>query len=278
MRNRLLIETGEVTNKTRPKTTTIQQNNNHTHMGNKQAAGAGGEVSATKGTASAARPPPSPRPSSVEDIQVTPELQQHFIKLQGQTNFDKLEVAHLYSVFQKLSNNGQTPIDKKTFQQGLSLLGECGLKHLEETPFGDRLFTLLDTNADGVVDFSEFVIGLSLLCKGSIEEKLALSFRAYDLDGNGFISRDELSLMFKSAWISGFRALCAAHGNEELTTQDLEEFSEEMATLFADNAFDTLDTNGDGKLSFEEFREFAMAEPKITATLNGFKKEVSITF
>lgn len=47
---------------------------------------------------------------------------------------------------------------------------------------------------------------------------------------------------------------------------------------FLENAFDTLDSNGDGHLSFEEFKEFALAEPKITATLNGFKKEVSITF
>ena len=106
----------------------------------------------------------------------------------------------------------------------------------------------------------------------------AVSFKAYDLDGNGYISKDELALMFKSAWIAGFRALCASHGNEELSMEDLNEFSEEMATLFADNAFDTLDTNGDGQLSFEEFKEFALAEPKITATLNGFKKEVNITF
>ena len=98
------------------------------------------------------------------------------------------------------------------------------------------------------------------------------------MDGNGFITKDELALMFKSAWIAGFRALCATHGNEELSMEDLNEFSEEMATLFAENAFDTLDTNGDGHLSFEEFKEFALAEPKITATLNGFKKEVSITF
>lgn len=46
------------------------------------------------------------------------------------------------------------------------------------------------------------------------------------------------------AWISGFKALSATHGNEELSVEELNQFSEEMATLFADNAFDTLDTNG----------------------------------
>ena len=33
-------------------------------------------------------------------------------------------------------------------------------------------------------------------------------------------------------------------GNENLSMEDLNEFSEEMASLFAENAFDTLDTNG----------------------------------
>jgi len=169
-------------------------------------------------------------------------------------------------------------VDRETFRKGLGMLEKAGLRNLDDSPFVERLFTLLDVNSDGQIDLTEFVTGLSLLCKGSVEEKLALSFKAYDLDGNGYITKDELASMFKSAWISGFRALCATHGNEDLSMDDLNEFSEEMATLFAENAFDTLDTNGDGQLSFEEFKEFALAEPKITATLNGFKKEVNITF
>jgi len=98
------------------------------------------------------------------------------------------------------------------------------------------------------------------------------------LDGNGYISKDELAAMFKSAWISGFKALSTIHGNQDLSMEDLNEFSEEMATLFADNAFETLDTNGDGKLSFEEFKEFALAEPKITATLNGLSFTFDVLF
>eukprot|EP01114_Cavostelium_apophysatum_P002659 TRINITY_DN12356_c0_g1_i1.p1 TRINITY_DN12356_c0_g1~~TRINITY_DN12356_c0_g1_i1.p1 ORF type:complete len:252 (+),score=70.81 TRINITY_DN12356_c0_g1_i1:208-963(+) len=199
-------------------------------------------------------------------------------KLQDETNFDKVEVGKLFETFQSISNGGKEPLDREKFKAGLGKLEACGLKNLDDSPFVDRLFTLLDKNNDGTVDLQEFVSGLSLLCKGTVEEKLELSFKAYDIDGNGFISKDELALMFKSAWIAGFRALCATHGNEELSMNDLNEFSEEMATLFAENAFDTLDTNGDGQLSFEEFKEFALAEPKITATFNGFKKEVNITF
>jgi len=199
-------------------------------------------------------------------------------KLQDQTNFDKVEVGKLYETFMSISTGGKIPLNKEKFREGLGKLEACGLRNLDDSPFVERLFSLLDTNRDGTVDLQEFVTGLSMLCKGTVEEKLELSFKAYDIDGNGFISKNELALMFKSAWISGFRALCATHGNEELTMEDLNEFSEEMATLFAENAFDTLDTNGDGQLSFEEFKDFALAEPKITATLNGFKKEVNITF
>eukprot|EP01104_Vermistella_antarctica_P009865 TRINITY_DN258_c0_g1_i1.p1 TRINITY_DN258_c0_g1~~TRINITY_DN258_c0_g1_i1.p1 ORF type:complete len:225 (+),score=87.83 TRINITY_DN258_c0_g1_i1:57-731(+) len=192
------------------------------------------------------------------------------------TNFDKVEVKALYDVFTQLAPEGS--VDKAQFKAGLGKLEAAGLRNLDDSPFGDRLFTLLDLNSDGRVDLAEFVTGLSLLCKGSVEEKLELSFKAYDIDGDGNISKDELAAMFKSAWIAGFKALCATHGNEELSMKDLNEFSEEMAGLFAENAFDTLDTNGDGALSFDEFKEFALAEPKITATLNGFKKEVNITF
>eukprot|EP00727_Mastigamoeba_balamuthi_P011623 m51a1_g7083 putative calcium-binding protein (260) ;mRNA; r:10162-11479 len=224
-------------------------------------------------------PPPLAAAGAAEDwAGVTPRMQEQLRALQGQTNFSEVEVRRLHEVFAGLSEGGRKAIGRELFKSGLARLEQCGLRNLDQTPFGDRLFDLLDTNRDGVLDLAEFVTGLSLLCKGSIDEKLELCFKAYDIDGNGSISRDELTLMFKSAWISGFRALCAAHGNDGLSDQDLVEFAEEMATLFAENAFDTLDTNGDGQLSFEEFKQFALAEPKITATLNGFKKDVSITF
>jgi len=207
-------------------------------------------------------------------------------KLQEETHFDKVEVKALYKTFTECATGGK--LDRPAFKQALrpflcfpldhSKLESAGLRRMDDTPFPDRLFEVLDVNHDGTVDITEFISGLSFLCKGTVEEKLQLSFKVYDIDGNGFISKEEIQLMFKQAWMSGFMALSASHGNEELSMKELNDFAEEMGTLFADSAFSTLDTNGDGQLSLEEFKDFAMAEPKITATLNGYKKEVTITF
>lgn len=77
----------------------------------------------------------------------------------------------------ELSNGGKESLDKETFKKGLNKLEACGLKNnIDNTPFADRLFHLLDINGDGSVDLSEFVCGLSMLCKGSVEEKLECMF------------------------------------------------------------------------------------------------------
>lgn len=71
-----------------------------------------------------------------------------------------------------ISNNGKDALNRAKFREGLGKLEACGLRNLDDSPFVERLFTLLDVNHDGTVDLQEFVSGLSLLCKGTVEEKL----------------------------------------------------------------------------------------------------------
>jgi len=201
---------------------------------------------------------------------------QQLALLSNKFGFDKVEVKQLHDAFKSVSQGGT--VDRAAFKRALEMLEKSGLK-LNDPIFVDRLFTVMDKDQNNVLDMNEFINGLSLLCKGTPEEKLELSFKSYDLDGNGFITKDELSEMFAQAWISGFNALRASQAPNmplEMNTEDFNNFSKEMGAVFAESAFQNLDKNKDGKLSFDEFKEFAMAEPKITATLNGFKKDVPI--
>jgi len=67
-----------------------------------------------------------------------------------------------------------------------------------DSPLAMRLFNLLDENGDHFINFIEFAKGMRMLSPQSDpEDKLKFSFKFFDLNGDGFISREELSLMLK---------------------------------------------------------------------------------
>ena len=71
-------------------------------------------------------------------------------------------------------------IDLKEFKQAVGFRG---------SKYVSRMFQLFDADSDGTIDFKEFVRALSTLSdRGTIDEKLALSFLIYDADGDGKIS------------------------------------------------------------------------------------------
>ena len=53
--------------------------------------------------------------------------------------------------------------------------------------------------------FQDFVIGLSVLARGSIQDKLRWTFSLYDINGDGIITKDELSRIIGSIYdLMGF--------------------------------------------------------------------------
>lgn len=47
----------------------------------------------------------------------------------------------------------------------------------------DRLFHALDSNKSGRISFDDFVVGLAVCCRGSLEEKMRFLFGVYDMNG-----------------------------------------------------------------------------------------------
>ncbi|KAF9581823.1 hypothetical protein BGW38_001032 [Lunasporangiospora selenospora] len=122
----------------------------------------------------------------------TPE---HLIQeLQQKTHFDSVELDAMYNQYLSLSTLDQDGggITRLTFEQALGPLG------LEKNLITDRIFKFFDQDDDGYISFKEMACGLSVLCKGNFDEKIDFAFRGYDLDGDGFVSKEELYEMFKA--------------------------------------------------------------------------------
>ena len=62
----------------------------------------------------------------------------------------------------------------------------------------------------------------------------------------------------------------------EWSAEWVDEFSDEVGQQLAEQAFENLDKDEDGVLSFQEFKEFAMSEPTAVAQLYGLSREVRV--
>ncbi|CAI5690536.1 unnamed protein product [Oreochromis niloticus] len=105
----------------------------------------------------------------------------------------------------------------------------------------DRMtvFRTFDKDNDSVVSMKEWIDGLSVFLRGTLDEKIKYCFTVYDLNGDNAISREEMLHMLKG----------------RLIRQPNEEDPDEGIKDLVEIILKKMDYDHDGKLSFEDFEK-----------------------
>ena len=150
-----------------------------------------------------------------------------------------------------------------------------------EDPFlQDLIFKVFDGTKTGCIRFPEFVFALSIITRGTPDEKLectlcvvcavcrvplhvaladvecVVAFQMYDLDDKGHITRDDMNKIMTS-----FLNLVGG----DVVTFSGKKF--ESVEQLADAFFEQMDSMGDGKITIEEYKEGAIRNPDIVIGL-----------
>jgi len=109
--------------------------------------------------------------------------------------------------------------------------------HMTDDILLDRIFRAFDKDTDNKVNAEEWVKGLSIFLRGCLKEKIKFCFDVYDMNSDGWITKEEMFHMLK---------FC-------LPQRQQEEDPDEGVRDLVECALKKLDTDQDSRVSFEDY-------------------------
>jgi len=171
--------------------------------------------------------------------------------LRRSTRFNEVELSTVVKIFEELAipdpvGTGKV-LERDQLVAGLTALEKHGLAQMDWAVSGlvDSFYHVFDNNESGTIDLREFVVGVAMLTKGSLEEKIRLAFDIIDVNKSGSLDKEEMSAFLKCLVQSG----PAAAGSTLV--------SDDQLNAIVDQAFTVIDANKDEKIEFEEFAKWA---------------------
>ncbi|XP_064630271.1 Kv channel-interacting protein 1-like isoform X8 [Lineus longissimus] len=167
------------------------------------------------------------------------------------TKFSKKELQIMYRGFKQECPTGI--VDEETFKEIYSQFFPQG----DASTYAHYVFNTFDKDNNGTINFEEFVMGLSVLSRGSLHEKLQWAFDLYDINGDGIITKDEMLDIVSAIYdmMGRFAEPCV----DETTARD-----------HVDRVFQKMDLNQDGVISMDEFMDTCRRDKSITESMAMF--------
>lgn len=173
------------------------------------------------------------------------------------TQFDKREIQTWYRTFTRELGNKPT-ISKEQMRHLFKSFFPFG----DATKFADLVFLLFSRSSDSAddsqgegVSYADYLTALSVASRGRMEDKIKWTFRFYDVDGDGRVSRDDLHAVLQAAFEMAV-GMVDLHGDDNADTVDTPEARTER--IFARLALD--DPN---YIDYESFRRAYHDDPNL---------------
>jgi Ca2+-binding EF-hand superfamily protein len=137
---------------------------------------------------------------SEEEVARVAHINSQFNEIATATHFDTNDLKNLWRqytiIFPFLCSPG-VGLDFKRFSQ---FIGGTFREWWVDRDLVERLYSIVDLNKDGTIDFPELVTLLSLMCRGTFSELVQLNFRLFDVKGKGWVDKFDLARMLQSIY------------------------------------------------------------------------------
>lgn len=160
----------------------------------------------------------------------------------------RMDATTLNSMFEGLQFQGDqsAPLNEEKFA---TVMATSGHPVFKEKSVARSFFRAMDSNGNGHIDQKELMIGLMTLATGTLEDKLKLCFRIYDINKDGSLEEKELVQVLRAVG-----CVDPVHVAREIFKFDLD---------------------GNGVIDLEEFVAAAKGRPDLQEffVLEGFKSD-----
>ncbi|XP_054258170.1 Kv channel-interacting protein 1 isoform X4 [Macrosteles quadrilineatus] len=191
--------------------------------------------------------------SELEDLETPPRYRPDSLAaLSRATRFTEPELKKIYRGFKAECPTG---VVKEDAFKGI--YSQFFPKGANTSQYAHYVFNTLDQDRSGLLSFEDFVHGLSILSRGSLDEKLRWTFSLYDINGDGRITREEMTDIVTAVYeLMGKFA--------EPTVDDT------IVQAKVDRIFQKMDRNHDGVVTLEEFLESCTTDEDVSRSMSVF--------
>ncbi|KAF4105158.1 Kv channel-interacting protein 1 isoform X1 [Onychostoma macrolepis] len=176
-------------------------------------------------------------------------------QLEAQTNFNKKELQVLYRGFKNECPSGV--VNEETFKQIYSQF----FPHGDASTYAHYLFNAFDSSHSGSIKFEDFVTALSILLRGTTTEKLEWTFNLYDINKDGYITKEEMTDIVKAIYDMMGRFTYPA-------------MKTDTPKQHVDAFFQKMDKNRDGVVTLDEFIFSCQEDENIMRSLQLFENVI----